>query len=142
MSSANIVKGRRLTVNVRDANGKRRTLIAPDGQKVTLDDIEGGDTTTVNGVPVPSGKFISEQFAALGSAFFMGLVQTFGLAAFLMMVRDEAPLFWLKVLDGGWVSIFIGGLFCLILLALPFAPLTLVMLFYAGKGIYFEFRKK
>lgn len=32
----NIIKGRRLTVNIIDENGKRRQIVVPDGQKFTL----------------------------------------------------------------------------------------------------------
>ena len=142
MSTANTVKGRRLTVNIVDKTGKRRTVIVPDGQKLTLDDVEGGELTTVGGVKMPSMEFIQGRFADVATWFAVGLIQAFGLAAFVMMVRDEAPVFWERfVLQGGWGSV-IGGAFAgLFLLVIPFGPLGLVVLYYIGKGLYNEFKK-
>lgn len=141
MSSANIVKGRRLTLNIVDKDGKRRTLVVPDGQKVTVDDVDG-ELVSVGGVPMPSMEFIQGQFSNLTTWFIVGLFQAFGLAAFVMMVRDEAPVFWTQfVLQGGWGSAIIGTIVGLFLLVLPFGPLGLVVMFYLGKGIYNEFKK-
>lgn len=141
MSSANIVKGRRLTVNVVDKDGKRRTLIVPDGQKITLDDVDG-ELVSVGGVALPSMEFIQGQFSNLTTWFIVGLFQAFGLAAFVMMIRDEAPYFWQQyVVQGGWASLIGGTIAALFLLVLPFGPLGFVVIFYIGKGIYNEFKK-
>jgi hypothetical protein len=142
MSSANTVKGRRLTVNLVDKDGKRRTVIVPDGQKLTLDDVDGGETTMMGGVKMPSMEFITGQFGNLATWFMVGLIQAFGLAAFVMMLRDEAPVFWQQyVLEGGWGSVIAGVFAGLFLLVIPFGPLGLVVLFYIGKGLYNEFKK-
>lgn len=142
MSTANTVKGRRLTVNIVDKDGKRKTLIVPDGQTLTLDDVEGGEMTTVAGVRMPSMEFLQTRFADLTTWFMVGLLQAFGLAAFVMMLRDEAPVFWQQyVLNGGWASLIGGGFAALFLLVIPFGPLGLVVLYYIGKGLYNEFKK-
>lgn len=142
MSSANIVKGRRLTVNLVDKDGKRKTMIVPDGQTLTLDDVEGGEMTTVGGVKMPSMEFLQGQFSDLTTWFVVGLFQAFGLAAFVMMLRDEAPTFWQEyVLNGGWTSLIGGGILGLFLLMIPFGPLGLVALYYIGKGLYNEYKK-
>jgi hypothetical protein len=142
MSTANTVKGRRLTVNLVDKDGKRRTVIVPDGQQLALDDVEGGETTTLGGVTMPSMEFLEGQFANLFTWFMVGLFQAFGLVAFVMMLRDETPVFWQRyVLEGGWGSVAGGALIGFILFMIPFGPLGLVVLFYMGKGIYFEYMK-
>lgn len=140
MSSANIVKGRRLTLNIVDSNGKRRTIIVPDGQKVTLDDVDGNSLVSVNGVSLPSMEFIQGRAGDLLKVGFMAAVQVFGLAAFVMMLRDEAPAFWQKFIQGGWASVGLGVLGGLFLLAIPFGPLGMVALFYIGKGILNELK--
>lgn len=141
-SSANTVKGRRLTVNVLNKDGSRRTLIVPDGQQLTLDDVDGGETVKVGGLELPSMAFLEGQFANLTTFFMVGLFQAFGLAAFVMMLRDEAPVFWQRfVLDGGWGSALMGGAAGLFLLLIPFGPIGLVAAFYLFKGIYNEFKK-
>ena len=142
MSSANIVKGRRLTVNLVDKDGKRRTVVVPDGQQLTLEDVEGGEMAVLGGVKMPSGDFFEKQFGNLGTWFIAGLIQAFGLAAFVMMLRDEAPMFWQKyVLEGGWGSAIAGAFAGSFLLLIPFGPLGLVVLYYIGKGLYNEFKK-
>lgn len=140
MSSANIVKGRRLTLNIVDSNGKRRTIVVPDGQKVTLDDVDGNSLVSVNGVAMPSLEFVQGRVADLLKVGFLAAVQVFGLAAFVMMLRDEAPAFWQKFLQGGWASVGIGILAGLFLLAIPFGPLGAVALFYIGKGVWRELK--
>ena len=141
-ANSEIVKGRRLTLNIVDKDGKRRTLIAPDGQKLTVDNVDGGEMTSVGGVKLPSASFFTAQFGNLSVWFVVGLVQAFGLAAFVMMLRDEAPLFWERfVINGGNISLVMLGLLSVVLLALPFGPLGLVVIFYIAKGIYNEFKK-
>jgi len=143
MSTANTVKGRRLTVNLVEKDGKRRTVVVPDGQQLSLDNVEGGiEMTTVGGVTMPSFDFLTGQFGNLFIWFGIGLIQAFGLVAFVMMLRDEAPVFWQQyVLEGGWGSAIGGALLGFLLFMLPFGPLGLVALFYLGKGIYFEYTK-
>lgn len=46
-----VMKGDRLTVNIVDGNGKRRTLITPAGQPFKLQNIIGGATNTVTALP-------------------------------------------------------------------------------------------
>lgn len=142
VSTADIVKGRRLTLNIVDKDGKRRTMIAPDGQKLTLDNVDGGELVDIGGVKMPSSDFFTGQISNLFTWFVIGLIQAFGLAAFIMMLRDEAPVFWDRyVSHGGWGSMTGLGLLCLLLLALPFGPMVLVALVYISKGIYNEFKK-
>jgi hypothetical protein len=46
-----VMKGDRLTVNIVDGNGKRRTLITPAGQEFKLQNVIGGTTNTPMGLP-------------------------------------------------------------------------------------------
>jgi hypothetical protein len=41
-SSANVIQGRRLTVNIVDDNGVRRQVVVPDGQKFSLKNVSSG----------------------------------------------------------------------------------------------------
>lgn len=47
-TSKSVMKGDRLTVNIRDENGKLRTLITPAGQTFKLENIAGGAQATGN----------------------------------------------------------------------------------------------
>jgi hypothetical protein len=59
--SANVVKGRRLTVTIVDKDGKTRDIIVPDGQKFTMEDLKG--TIDANGTKQES----SWKMPSLGS---------------------------------------------------------------------------
>jgi hypothetical protein len=47
----NAIKGRRLTLTVADENGRTRTLVAPDGQKLKLENVTTGNTTKKDVIP-------------------------------------------------------------------------------------------
>lgn len=140
MSSANVVKGRRLTVIVVDPNGRRRTLVVPDGQQLTLDNVDGVETTKIAGVKMPSFSYFSTRMTDLLTFFGIAAFQVFGFAAFVWMVREEAPVFWQKFIQGGWFSVVLAILPALVLLAIPFGPLGAVILYYLGKGIWAELK--
>ena len=143
MSTANTVTGRRLTVNLVEKGGKRRTVVVPDGQQLTLENIEGAiDMTTVAGFQVPKWSFFEAKLANLASWFGLALVQAFGLVAFVMMLRDEAPAFWQKyVLQAGWASVAAGALVGFVLLLIPFGALGIVGVYYLIKGVLNEYYK-
>jgi hypothetical protein len=65
-TSAAAVKGRRLTVNLIDENGKRRRIIIPDGQKFKLDNISVNDPKK-GPLQAPSMEYFQNQFKLLGS---------------------------------------------------------------------------
>ena len=72
-SSANVIKGRRLIVNLRDENGKRRQVVVPDGQKFSLQNIS---TNPAKGAALPSVDTIKQQLilwtgVAVGAAVYV-----------------------------------------------------------------------
>lgn len=86
VSSANIVKGRRLTVNVLDEDGNRRRVVVPDGQLFELEGISPMDPKKPSSA-LPSFDYIKTQsleFAAVAAITFVwvfGIVATYALFA-------------------------------------------------------------
>jgi hypothetical protein len=79
-STATVIKGRRLTVNIIDENGKRRRIVVPDGQKFKLDNVSVNDPKK-GPIQVPTMEYIQNQFKLLGSLTFSTLVYVFSVAA-------------------------------------------------------------
>lgn len=79
-SSAAMIKGPRLTVNIIDENGKRKRLVVPDGQKFTMDNISVNDPRK-GPVQLPSGDYIQNQFKLAGSLVLSTLIYVFSVAA-------------------------------------------------------------
>jgi len=91
-SAANVIKGRRLTVNIIDENGKRRRLIVPDGQKFKLDNVAINDPKK-GALQVPTVDYIQNQFKLLGSLMFSTLVYVFSVAAtYVLFMQTEFDL--------------------------------------------------
>jgi hypothetical protein len=84
VSSANVVQGRRLTVNILTDEGKRKQLIVPDGQKFTLNGMSPTDPRKANQM-FPSFDYFKGQFiefvsiAALTFAWVFGIVATYAI---------------------------------------------------------------
>jgi len=85
-SGANVVKGRRLTVNIIDGKGKRRRVVVPDGQMFELDGISPMDPKKPPSA-LPSFDYIKTQslefasIAALTFVWVFGIVATYALFA-------------------------------------------------------------
>jgi hypothetical protein len=85
-SAANIVKGRRLTVNILDDKGKRRRVVVPDGQLFELEGISPMDPKKPSSA-LPSFDYIKTQsieFAGVAAVTFVwvfGIVATYALFA-------------------------------------------------------------
>jgi hypothetical protein len=75
-SRSNIVKGRRLTVNVIDDNGKTRTLLVPDGQYFKLEGLKLDAQGNIVELPTAESSWKYALFLA-GSVVYW-LFQTFG----------------------------------------------------------------
>lgn len=76
-SSANTVKGRRLTVKVVDEKGRTRTIVVPDGQYFRLDKIQG---TQGGQVKLPDGNKTWRYVVFLLGIVVYYFVQTYGAA--------------------------------------------------------------
>lgn len=48
INSTPVIKGRRLTANVIDENGQRRTIVVPDGQKLQLQGVKSKEAPTIS----------------------------------------------------------------------------------------------
>ena len=90
-SSATAIKGRRLTVNIIDEDGKRRRVIIPDGQKFKLDNITVNDPKK-GPLQMPSSQYFQNQFKLLGSLIFSTLVYVFSVAATYTLFMQNASV--------------------------------------------------
>jgi hypothetical protein len=59
--SKNVIKGRRLTVNVIDKDGKRKQLVAPDGQKFRLENVSGAEDPNASILALPTASEIQKR---------------------------------------------------------------------------------
>ena len=77
-SSANVIKGRRLIVNLVDENGKRRQVVVPDGQKFTMSNIS---TNPAKGAALPSVDTLKQQAVIWAGVAVGAAVYVFSVAA-------------------------------------------------------------
>lgn len=92
-SSANVIQGRRLTVNIVDENGRRRQIVVPDGQKFTLNNVASGRP----GDTLPSAKSMQQQLlvwtgVAVGTLFYVFSVAATYTIFFPMLDYFAIPL--------------------------------------------------
>lgn len=92
LDSAGAVKGRRLTVNLIDENGKRRRIIIPDGQKFKLDNVSVNDPKK-GPLQAPSAEYFQNQFKLLGSLVFSTMIYVFSVAATYTLFMQNTTLF-------------------------------------------------
>ena len=82
------MKGDRLTVNIIDGNGKRRTLITPAGQEFKLQNVIGGTTNTPMGLPTLEKT--QERFITIISVIIGAFVWVFSIVANYAIFMREA----------------------------------------------------
>lgn len=92
-SSANVIQGRRLTVNIVDDNGVKRRVVVPDGQKFSLKNVSGGRP----GDTLPSLSAIQQQTLiwvgiAVGTAVYVFSVAATYTIFFPMLDMFAIPL--------------------------------------------------
>jgi hypothetical protein len=75
----NVIKGRRLTVNILE-NGRVRKLVAPDGQKLQLKDVEGG-VTPDNKLELPPVDELYKRAWEIAAVIFAAFLYVFSIAA-------------------------------------------------------------
>ena len=83
-SSANVVKGRRLTVTVVDNEGKRRRMVVPDGHEFELSGLSVTDPRKPD-VTMPPLSFFKDQLIVFGVVTVSTFVWVFGVAATLAL---------------------------------------------------------
>lgn len=89
----NIVKGRRLTVNIVDDQGRRRQIVVPDGQQFTLSGI-----TSINpgakGLGLPERSEIQKKFWSLLTIVVLVFFYVFGIAiSYTVFMRQAETSF-------------------------------------------------
>jgi hypothetical protein len=121
-SSATVIKGRRLTVNVVDENNKVRRLVIPDGQKFKLDKIMINDPRK-GGTQLPKWETIQNQFKLMAGLILTTAVYVFGVVAtytVFMKAFEQKILFVIPLVA---ISIFI-----------PFSGYVMIFLYYLFQG--------
>lgn len=115
-SSANVIKGRRLTVNIIDENGKRRRVIIPDGQKFKMDNISISDPRKP--MQLPTMEYVQNQFKLLGSLSLSTFVYVFSIVLTFTVFSSVmgTPLFAIPLVV---IAVFI-----------PFSGYIMVFLYY------------
>lgn len=128
-STANQVKGRRLTVIV-DENGKRRTLIVPDGQKFELKNVDAPKTES-KPWDFSAANIAWKTFTTSASA--IGYVWLI-LGAFLYIFQIIATAETLRTLEsfGPFKWKYYGGLASSILI--PYSGFIIMFVIYAYRG--------
>jgi hypothetical protein len=120
-SSATVIKGRRLTVNIVDEDGQRRRLVIPDGQKFKLDKISINDPRL--GVEIPKWETVQNQFKLMGALILSTAVYVFGVVAtytVFMRTFHQKILFVVPLVA---ISIFI-----------PFSGYVMIFLYFLFQG--------
>ena len=77
-SSANVIKGRRLIVNLVDENGEKRQVVVPDGQKFSMANLS---TNPAKGAELPSVDTIKNQVMIWAGVAVGAAVYVFSVAA-------------------------------------------------------------
>lgn len=90
-SSATVVKGRRLTVNIIDENGKRKRIVVPDGQKFKYENLTVNDPTK-GPLQLPSVDHMQNQLKILGLLVLSTMVYVFSVAATYTLFMQKGPL--------------------------------------------------
>jgi hypothetical protein len=83
-----VMKGDRLTVNIVDGNGKRRTLITPAGQEFKLQNVIGGATNTATALPTLAQT--QERFITIISVIIGAFIWVFSIVANYAIFMREA----------------------------------------------------
>ena len=120
-SSANVIKGRRLTVNIIDENNQRKRIVIPDGQKFKYENLSVNDPRK-GAFQVPSTDYIQNQFKLIGMLVLTTLVYVFSVAAtYTLFMRSNFGL--LLAVPATAISIFI-----------PYSGYALIFLYFMFTG--------
>lgn len=84
-----VMKGDRLTVNIVDANGKRRTLITPAGQKFKLENVSGSKKDA--GTALPTLDQMQQRAVVLATTIAVAFAWVFSIVAtYAIFMREFA----------------------------------------------------
>ena len=106
------IKGPRLTVNVIDADGKRRRLVVPEGQKFTLDNV----IASRDKKSLPPFQYFQTQFYTLATIVVASLVYVFGILATYTVFSHKGP--------------FIAGPLTIISIFVPYSGYFMIFFYY------------
>ena len=110
-SAANVIKGRRLIVNIRDADGKKRQIVVPDGQKFNMKNLS---TNPTKGAVLPSISSLQTQLliwvgVAVGAAIYVFSVASTYTIFFPILDYFSIPLIMIALFVpySGFIMIFL-----------------------------------
>ena len=106
------IKGPRLTVNVIDADGKRRRLVVPEGQKFTLDNV----IASRDKKSLPPFQYFQTQFYTLVTIIVASLIYVFGILATYTVFAHKGP--------------FIAGPLTIISIFVPYSGYFMIFFYY------------
>jgi hypothetical protein len=85
-----VMKGDRLTVNIIDEKGKRKTLVTPAGQKFKIENVTGGKRS--DGTALPSMEQTQQRFLVLTTTIVSAFVWVFSIVAtYGVFIRQYDP---------------------------------------------------
>jgi len=135
----NVIKGRRLTVNVIDDKGKRKQMIVPDGQKFKLENVTGVKPSK-GGMGLPSVNIIQERAWSLLGFIFVAFVYVFGIAMSYTTFMRESEIAPSDAQRAFFQALAWGSGITSILLAIFTSPLWGWMVGYIIVLMYFGFK--
>jgi hypothetical protein len=91
-SSANLVKGRRMTVNYTDEYGRERTVVVPEGQKFELDQVSNGPPKTIAQSIPKTSDLVLQIFSFLGTMTGAALYAFSVVATYKTLTIDSSPI--------------------------------------------------
>jgi hypothetical protein len=85
-----VMKGDRLTVNIVDEKGKRKTLVTPAGQKFKIENVTGGKRS--DGMALPTLEQTQQRFITLVTTIVAAFVWVFSIvASYAVFMREYNP---------------------------------------------------
>lgn len=127
-STANIVRGRRLTVTVVDEKGARKRIVVPDGQIFELKGISGGDPRNPPSL-IPSLSTVQANLLITATAIVGTALWAFGvLATYTLFSRIYSP--------------YVGGVLAVISLLIPYSGYIMILGYFAGKAFIDNYTAK
>lgn len=137
MGSRNVIKGRRLTLDVIE-NGKRKQIVVPDGQKVSLSNVSGVIKANSSGMPTLSDV----QMKSWSLVWFIitAFVYVFGIAMSYTAFMRESEIATSEANRAFFQSLAWGSGILSIALAIFTSPTWGWMVGYAIVLVYFGFK--
>ena len=112
--SANVIKGERLTLNVIDAKGERRTLVTPGGQKLRVENVAGGPSSEVSGPTLTAFQNTAVGMITIALSAFL-----YALSVLIVWTQVNSGLVKFPLLIASIIFPYSGFLFVFVMWAFP-----------------------